>query len=121
MDALTYKLLHIFGLLLTFTAIGGMVYHMANGGSKESAKPTRWMIGAAHGAGLLILVISGFGMLAKLSLGFETWVVAKLAIWIFIGMVSAIVWRKPKMAPMLWFALPVLGAVAGWLALFKPF
>ena len=121
MDVLVYKTLHLLGIFLVFSALGGMIFHVINGGDKDNASPARRLAGMGHGIGLILLLVSGFGMLAKLNLGFEPWVFAKLALWLVFGMFTAAVWRKPAWAPMLWWALPVLGGVAAWLALYKPF
>ncbi len=62
-------------------------------------------------------------MLAKLKLGFPfpLWVWLKLVIWLLIGASIALIRRMPAQARVFWFAFPALGAVAAYLAIYKPF
>ena len=119
MSLLFYKILHILGLLLAFAALGALTFeaHVGRAENKEGRRLT----GIAHGAGLLLLLVSGFGMLARLGGGFPGWVIAKIVIWLVIGGIIALIRRQPRWAGFLWFALPVLGTFAGYLALYKPF
>jgi hypothetical protein len=118
-----YKLVHIFGILLTFVALGGLALHAVNGGTKESNRGRR-LVAASYGLGLLLILVGGFGMLARLgvaSAGLPGWVWAKLVIWLAIGGLLALPYRKPESGRFLWWLGPLLGVVAGWLALYKPF
>ena len=119
MSALTYNVLHILGILLAFTALGGAILRGLAGTGDDA--PGRKLIGITHGVALLLILVSGFGMLAKLKLGFQLWVWAKLVIWLLIGASIAVVRRMPDQAKVLWFAFPALGAAAAYLAIFKPF
>jgi hypothetical protein len=38
-----------------------------------------------------------------------------------IGAMPVLIRRMPQQAALLWFAVPVLVLIAGWLALYKPF
>lgn len=119
MTLLTYKVIHVFGLFLIFTGLGGRLVQ-AMLGSDGNAQ-VRKLTGIAHGVGLLLVLVSGFGALAKLGAGFPGWVIAKLVIWLVIGGIIVVIRKKPEMASLLWWLLPILGGVAGWLALYKPF
>jgi hypothetical protein len=44
----------------------------------------------------------------------------KLAIWLVMGGVIALAYRGQAVAKALWIAIPLLGAVAAWLAIYKP-
>lgn len=111
-----YKVIHVFGILLVFTALGGFAARALGAGNERSRK----LAGMTHGIGLLIVLISGFGLLAKLGVGFPLWVWLKLTIWLLIGGVIVLFRRKPELAPVLWVVLPMLGGVAAYLALAKP-
>lgn len=115
-----YKLFHILGILLAFGALSGFALHAANGGTKDSNR-MRAAAGMAHGIGLLIVLVAGFGLLARLDLGFSGWVWAKLLIWLLFGAGIALPYRKPEWAKALFFVWPVLGAVGAYLAINKPF
>ena len=113
-----YKVIHILGLLLVFTGLGGITLQAyLGGGNGEGRRLTR----IAHGVGLLLMLVAGFGALARLGMGFPGWVWLKIVIWIVIAGITVVIRRQPQLAGFLWFALPVLGAFAGYLALYKPF
>ena len=76
---------------------------------------------ATHGVALFVILVSGFGMLAKLGYGFPLWVWLKLVVWLLIGAAIALVRRLPEQATIFWFAIPLLGTVAAFLAIYKPF
>ena len=44
-----------------------------------------------------------------------------MLLWLAFGASTAVIWRKPEFAKALWFLFPVLGALAAYLALYKPF
>lgn len=112
-----YKILHVFGVILTFAALGGTAIAAMVRSDDQGA---RKLTGGTHGAALLIVLISGFGALGKAGLGFDLWVWMKLTIWLVIGAALAFVRRAPHLARFYWFALPALGAAAAYLAVFKP-
>lgn len=119
MTLLTYKTLHLLGVMVVFLALGGLTFHSLSGqGSRHRGHK---LAGASHGIGLLLVLVSGFGMLAKLEVGFPLWVIAKVLIWLIFGGIVVLIRRMPQQAAALWLALPVLGAIAAYLALYKPF
>lgn len=117
-----YKVVHIFGLLLTFMSLGALFLHVHNGGDKASNRG-RALVAASHGIGLFLVLLGGFGMLARLKLDFVAvpWVHAKLLIWLLLGGILALPYRVPAAAKALWVTVPVLGGLAAWLAVYKPF
>lgn len=117
-----YKLLHLIGLFLIFVSLGGLLLHVAQGGTRQSLG-NRQLVFATHGFGLLLVLVSGFGMLAKLGImaNMPGWVWAKIVVWILIGGVVALPLRVQASAKPLWLLLPLLGGLAAWLAIFKPF
>ena len=70
-----------------------------------------------------LILLAGFGLLAKLRMfgSIPGWVIVKLGIWSLLGVAAVPLRRKPEWRPWLWPALPVLGGVAAWLAVTKPF
>ena len=119
---MTYKVLHLVGVFFLAFSVGGLI--LASLANKDGLPANvRKMAAITHGIALLVLLISGFGALAKLGItgGIPGWVWAKLVIWLIFG-ASTVMVRKMKGAEtLLWLALPVLCAVSGWLALAKPF
>lgn len=121
MNLLVYKTMHLLGIALILVALGGVATHAAGGGSKAS-NPLARTLGIAHGIGLLLALVGGFGMMARLDLSFAAgWLWVKMAIWLFFGAATVLAYRKPSIAR----SLPLFGAfvvgLGAYLALSKPF
>jgi len=116
-----YTLLHIIGIILLVQSVTAAVYHaMSRPGEPD---PRRKMLTITHGVAMLLMLVSGFGMLARLGLtdGLPPWIYGKLLIWLVFGASIALV-NRGKGSPMVWWVLIiVLGGAAGWLGIFKPF
>jgi hypothetical protein len=115
-----YKLVHILGILLTFTAVGGLSLHALNGGTKATNAGRR-LVTLSFGVGLFLILLGGFGMLARLGIGLPVWIWVKIAIWISVGGLLAVPYRKPELARAVWLGSVALGIVAAWIGLYKPF
>ena len=117
-----YKIIHLLGVMMVFLAFGGIITHVANGGMKQHG--FRKTVAITHGIGLVLSLVGGFGLLARLGIvsgGLPGWVWVKLAIWtVFAAMIGVVV-RKPALAKPLWLVLLALGAFAAYLAGSKPF
>ena len=98
-------------------AAGGVAVHAANGGRRDD-NSLRGLLAAMHGVGLVLSLVAGFGMLGASLPG---WAWAKLAIWLFFGASLTLVYRSQALARSMVVTLPLLAAVAAWLALYKPF
>ncbi len=120
MSAHAYEVIHMLGVFMVVLAFGGVLLHALNGGTRETNR-SRKHAAMFHGIGLLIILVSSFGMLARLKVGFPGWVVAKLVIWLLFGGLLMLPARKPETARWLWLLLPLLGATAAWLGVYKPF
>ncbi len=119
-----YEILHIIGIAMLFLTIGGVSVHAANGGNKKTSS-TRPIVGSIHGLGSLLILVGGFGMLARLGFlhgaNFPGWLWVKIIIWIILSGVVLLPYRRPALAkPFLWL-LPLLAGVAVYMALYKPF
>ena len=81
-----YHYLHLIGLILVFVGYGGLL-------SSERAKSAMMW----HGIGLLISLVSGFGMLAKLGMSWPwpLWIWIKVALWLVLGFL-------PVLYPVFW-------------------
>jgi hypothetical protein len=112
-----YKALHILGIALLFLAFGGLAGHALNGGTKDTNKARGLML-ASHGLGLVLILVAGFGMLAKTGGGMlPGWVHPKLLIWLLLGAATLPLQRKTAMAKPMWFVLPLLAVTAAYLAI----
>lgn len=124
MSYVVYKLIHLLGIFALMVGLAGMAAHAATGRSKTD-NPSYRSLQVLHGLGALIALTGGFGLLARIGaaqgMQFPGWVWAKILLWILLGALIALPYRKRTMARAILFALPLLGLLGGWLANFKPF
>ena len=121
MSIAVYKLIHIFSIMLLFTAFGGLLL-AARAGVETGV--SRKLAGITHGIALLLILISGFGALARIGMSnpaiWPAWLWIKALIWLALGAVVVVIKRSPRLAPALWWILPLLGGIAAYLALKNP-
>jgi len=115
-----YKILHIIGIIMLFLGVGGAV---VNSILNTKSNPIEKFVLMNHGVGLLIIIIAGFGMLAKMGGGmqFPGWIIIKVVIWLVMGALIMFIKKKPGLKTLWWYLALTLGTLAGYLALFKPF
>ena len=118
-----YYPIHFLGIFLLFMSLGAMCIYCRNGGTKED-NPSRKFLAITHGVGLFLSILGGMGLMAVLQYskgGMPAWIVAKLVIWLILGMASMMVYKAPKKATFFFFLFCVLGLLAGLSAKFKSF
>ena len=123
LDHSTWKILHLVGIGLIFMSVGGLSLNALAGGSKESLKGKGWkLVLVSRELGIVLALVSALGMLSGIE-GWskQGWIHAKFTLWLIIAAMGAIVVRKPQIANWVWITLPILLAVAAWLAGTKPF
>lgn len=114
-----YKVLHVLGLSLVVLSLGGVIHHVINGGTKQSDAFRKGTM-ITHGVGLLLLVVAGFGMLAKMGIySPPVWVIGKIVIWLALGAFVAFAYKRVALARKFWFAVPALVVIATFLAIYK--
>ena len=118
-----YKVVHILGIALLVTALGAVALHAVNGGLKRDNR-ARALVAAMHGVGLLLVLVGGFGMLARLGFPhgamFPGWLLVKLAVWGLLGAAIALPYRRPTLARLMLVVVPLLAALAAYMAVYKP-
>ena len=118
-----YKLIHFLGIFLVLVALAVMAGHVLRGGTRAD-DPHRRTLAITHGTGVFLILLGGFGMLARLGIvqgGLPAWIYAKLAIWLVVGGAIALIPRGRGPARLVLLASPVLALLAAAIALYKPF
>jgi uncharacterized membrane protein SirB2 len=109
-----YLLLHLLSLIV-LTAHTFMAF--ANP-APENRKRTMMITGVAT----LLMLVSGFGMLAISKIPFVTgWVLVKFCCWLGLSALAGVAYRRPHLRDTLSLTALVLIAVALVMVLFKPF
>jgi hypothetical protein len=122
MSLVTYKIIHILGLLLLFQSLGASIFSRLSNPEGTEGHSNR-MLMAMHGIGLFLMLLGGFGMLARLEIGFPfpVWTWMKIVVWLLLGAAPVLVKRRPERARIWWSLIFILGAFAAFLGLYKPF
>jgi uncharacterized membrane protein SirB2 len=115
-----YKILHIAALL--FVVFGLFGYGVICWNQSEVKPELKKYFMISHGVGLLVMLIAGFGMAAKLGLHpFPGWLYGKLFIWLILGAMATLI-KRISSKSRLWIALTfILVCAAVILAITKPF
>lgn len=106
-----YHIAHIVGLIFVFVGFGALL------SSESSRHAMKW-----HGIGLLISLISGFGLLAKLQIfaTMPTWVWIKITLWLVLGGLPVLA-RRQVVSPTVVMLLAVaIAGFMGYLGYMKP-
>lgn len=117
-----YEIVHLIGIAMLFIAIGGVAVHAANGGTKANTK-TRGIVAATFGTGSFLILLGGFGMMARLGLvrGMPPgWLMVKMLIWLVLSAIVLLPYRKPALAKPFMILLPFLVGLAVYMAVYKP-
>jgi len=121
MELSAYRVIHILSVLLLFTALGGLLLASRAGVTTGVSRKTA---GITHGLALILILFTGFGGLAKIGLSnpaaWPAWVWLKALIWLVMGGIIVLIRRAPRSTTLLWWLLPILGALAAYLAIYKP-
>lgn len=97
---IVYQITHIASLI---ALTGGAFYAFA--GSPESRKKVMIITGIAS----LVMLVSGFGMLARLHANqFQPWVIVKMVCWLALSGLAGIGYRKRAQAPLLMSIIALL-------------
>jgi hypothetical protein len=117
-----YKVSHLFGMIMLFVAVGGVMLYALNGGTKADNR-LRKTAAITHGIGLIFVLVAGFGLLARVGISWPWpgWVFVKLIIWLVLGGVTGLIYKLGTAGKGLWYVVILLGAIAASMAIFKPF
>lgn len=117
-----YKVTHILGILMLFSAWGGLLLFRFLQRTEPGSKTPVKMIMITHGLGLIITLIAGFGLLARLNIQspWPLWVYGKLFIWLCLGGGVVLAKKKPQAWQTIWAGVVILGLTSAFLAIYKP-
>ncbi len=112
-----YKVVHLLGVVLLFSALGAVAAATA----AEADARIRKVAGMAHGTALVLLLVAGFGLVARngFTAGWPLWVWLKIGLWLLLGAAPIVVRKAGRAATWMIVVLPLLGALAAWLALYR--
>jgi hypothetical protein len=114
-----YKIVHLTGIFFVFSALGGHMFRAAIGSKEDNPLPK--FIGIFHKVGLLVL-LAGMGLLTHVgevdTLG---WIIAKFFVLMMLAIWPLYLYGAKEKLPWLGGAAILLGLVAAFFALYKPF
>ena len=110
MDPNFYQVLHIIGISMVFLGYGAL---LARSMAAPENVSVRKLGSITSGIGLLLILVAGFGLVAKLGYNYtEAWILVKFVIWLLLGGLIVLINRKPQLAMLLWCLLIALSATA---------
>jgi hypothetical protein len=118
-----YKLIHLVGIFTIIVVLASTSMHVLRGGTRAD-NPYRRILGIMHGVALFLVLLGGFGLLSRIGVihgGLPGWAYAKLVLWLLLGAALLLPYRGQAYARTLLILLPLLAAVGGAIALYKPF
>lgn len=121
-----YKIVHYIGIFFLVTALVASLARAAGGLRGPDGKdPWAKKLMATHGIALFLILLGGFGMLARI--GFEHgalfpgWIWVKLGVWAALGGMVAVARRSEALSGKVLIWVPILAVLAGAMAFTKPF
>jgi hypothetical protein len=115
-----YKVLHLAGVFLLLLSLGGLLVDRT-----VATAGTEWKrrLSILNGIGLILVLIAGFGLLARLGVPWpwQGWVFAKMVIWVLFGGLIVLVKRLRSGVSILWWVAFAAAVLAAYFANYKPF
>ncbi len=118
MSPTIYHILHFIGIVMLFLGYGALLGRSMAGSDDARVKK---LGSITSGIGLLLIIVAGFGMIAKMHVPMEGWLIVKIVIWVALGGLTALINRKPALAGALWWGLIALGGLAAVMVYARPF
>ena len=117
-----YKTLHLLGLISLFMGLGGsiLVFSALPQGMRLKLS-ARLLIGSSHGLGLLLILLGGFGMLAKkniVAFPYPPWIWIKIVLWLLLALLLTFIKRGRQLVFLWWFAVIAIGFFAIYAVLY---
>lgn len=118
--ASVYRLIHFVGIFLVFGGLGALSALLAAGATPSGQ--LRRLIHGVFGGGMFLVLLGGFGLLARLLSAegdWAPWIWIKLAVWVALGLMPLVARSGETRAQWLLLAVPFLGAIAAFAVVFK--
>jgi len=109
----TYKVIHLASIFIFLTSASVLLI----------ANPPGKLWKMITGISSLLILVAGFGLLARLGMtgGIPNWAIAKIVIWLVVtGLGHMVAKRFPSQAMRAYVATLTLSILAAWLAVYKP-
>lgn len=109
----TYKVIHLASIFIFLTSASVLLM----------AKPQGKLWKIITGVSSLMILVAGFGLLARLGLtsGMPNWAIAKIVIWLVVtGLGHMVAKRFPGAALQAYWITVTLAVLAAYLAIYKP-
>ncbi len=110
-----YQFIHILGAFVLVLGYGSLLARAVLAPENKSFRVWGSII---SGIGLLVILVAGFGMQAKLGIGWPLWLNIKIVIWLLLGAVLSLINKKGEWNKALWLAVIVLAGLSAWLGVF---
>lgn len=117
-----YKLIHFLGIFALLGALVAAAMHTLRGGVRADDRYRRAIL-IAHGVAAFLILLGGFGMLARMGVlhgALPGWVQLKLVLWAAAAAFAALPYRGRGGARLLLAGLPLVLLAAAAAALYKP-
>ena len=117
-----YKLVHFFGIFVLLMTLAVPLLHFVRGGTRADF-PRRRTLAIVHGLASFLILLGGFGMLARLGIvqgGLPGWILLKLGIWFVLSAALTVALRTRFAARAVILGAPLLALTAAAIALYKP-
>ena len=115
-----YKSIHLLGVMLLFSSLGALAVQGMLREHPAAASAKRLLI-ISHGVALVLLLVAGFGMLARINVAVDApWVIGKVVLWLVLGAATLLPKRMPTQGGLWFFLFVTLGMAAAGLAIYKP-
>lgn len=114
-----YRVIHLAGVIFLLFSLSSLIIL-----SKNKISGGKTIFSAVHGISLFVIILGGFGLLARLGIvhgsDWPNWVWAKLIIWVIMGVSVYFIKKYPDYSNYFWILIPVLAIVSAYLAVNKP-
>ncbi len=115
-----FKIVHLTGMFFVFSALGGHMFRAAIGSKEDNPLPK--FIGMFHKVGLVLVLLSGLGLLKHFShVDSFVWVIPKFFVLLMLAIWPMYLYSAKNKLPLVGGAAVLTGMVAAFFALYKPF